>query len=42
MIVVMGVTEEGAKVMLWLLQTTTENSTAIGQLFRQLKESNAV
>jgi transposase-like protein len=38
MIVVMGITEEGAKVMLGLLQTTTENSTAIGQLFRQLKE----
>ncbi len=38
MVVVMGITEEGAKVMLGLLQTTTENSRAIGQLFTQLKE----
>ena len=38
MIVVMGITEEGNKVMLGLLQTTTENSRAIGQLFTQLKE----
>ncbi len=34
----MGVTKEGAKEMLGLLQTTKEISTAIGQLFRQLKE----
>jgi transposase-like protein len=38
MIVVMGVTESGQKVMLGLLQTTSENSQAIGQLFIQLKE----
>jgi putative transposase len=38
MIIVMGVTEQGQKVMLGLLQTTTENSQAIGQLFVQLKE----
>ena len=38
MIIVMGVTDGGQKVMLGLLQTTTENSQAIGQLFIQLKE----
>lgn len=38
MIIVMGVTEKGQKVMLGLLQTTSENSVAIGQLFIQLKE----
>ena len=38
MIIVMGVTGLGQKVMLGLLQTTTENSVAIGQLFTQLKE----
>lgn len=38
MIIVMGVTETGDKVMLGLLQTTTENSKAIGSLFSDLKE----
>jgi putative transposase len=38
MIIAMGVTELGEKVMLGLLQTTTENSVAIGQLFAQLKD----
>lgn len=38
MIIVMGVTETGEKVMLGLLQTTTENSKAIGAVFEDLKE----
>jgi putative transposase len=38
MIIVMGITEEGDKVMLGLLQTSTENSKAIGALFSDLKE----
>lgn len=38
MIIVMGITESGDKVILGLLQTTTENSKAITQLFTQLKE----
>lgn len=38
MIIVMGVTDTGDKVMLGLLQTTTENSNSIGSLFADLKE----
>lgn len=38
MIIVMGITENGEKVVLGFLQTTTENSKAIGELFIQLKE----
>jgi len=38
MIIVMGITELGDKIILGLVQTTTENSRAIGQLFVQLKE----
>src|SRR5690606_20928658 len=38
MIIVMGVTETGDKVMLGLLQTSTENSGSIGSLFADLKE----
>ena len=33
----MGVTDNGSKVMLGLLQITTEISVAVGQLFIQLK-----
>ena len=38
MIIAMGITESGQKVILGLLQTTTENAQAIGQLFCNLKE----
>jgi putative transposase len=38
MIVALGVTKEGQKIVLGILQTTTENSTAIGQLFKELKD----
>lgn len=38
MIIVMGITESGEKVVLGFLQTTTENSKAIGELFIQLKQ----
>jgi len=38
MMIVMGITERGEKMILGLLQTGTENSQAIGQLFMQLKE----
>ena len=38
MIIVMGITQDGEKIVLGFLQTTTENSKAIGQLFIQLKE----
>ncbi len=38
MVIAMGITESGEKVILGLLQTTTENSQAIGQLFCNLKE----
>jgi putative transposase len=38
MIIAMGITEKGEKLMLGLLQTTTENSRAISELFVQLKQ----
>ncbi len=38
MMIVMGITETGDKVILGLLQTTNENSIPIGDLFIQLKE----
>jgi putative transposase len=37
MIIAMGVTLQGEKLMLGVLQTTTENSQAIGSLFEELK-----
>jgi transposase-like protein len=38
MIVALGVTKEGHKVVLGILQTSTENSVAIGQLLKEIKE----
>lgn len=38
MIIAMGITEGGEKVILGMVQTTTENATAIGSFFQQLKE----
>jgi transposase-like protein len=38
MIIALGITEEGEKVVLGFVQTTTENSTAIGELFKSLKQ----
>lgn len=38
MIIALGITESGQKVVLGLLQTTTENSQVIGQFFLNLKE----
>lgn len=38
MVIAMGITELGEKIILGLVQTTTENSQAIGQLFCNLKE----
>lgn len=38
MMIVLGITEEGEKVVLGMVQTTTENATAIGELFKQLKQ----
>ena len=38
MIVALGVTKEGHKIMLGILQTSTENHVAIGQLFKEIKE----
>ncbi len=38
MVIVLGITEQGEKVVLGFVQTTTENSKSIGELFVQLKE----
>jgi transposase-like protein len=38
MVIVLGITEGGEKVVLGFVQTTTENSKAIGELFVQLKQ----
>lgn len=38
MMIVLGITEEGEKVVLGMVQTSTENATAIGELFKQLKQ----
>ena len=38
MIIALGITEQGEKVVLGMVQTTTENATAIGELFKQLKQ----
>jgi transposase-like protein len=38
MVIALGITESGEKVVLGMVQTTTENSLAIGALFQQLKE----
>jgi len=38
MMIVMGVTDTGDKIMLGALQTSSENSIPIGELFNQLKE----
>ena len=38
MVIVLGITEGGQKVVLGFVQTTTENSKAIGELFVQLKQ----
>lgn len=38
MVIALGITEGGEKVVLGFVQTTTENSKAIGELFVQLKE----
>jgi transposase-like protein len=38
MVIVLGITETGEKVVLGFVQTTTENSKSIGELFVQLKQ----
>jgi putative transposase len=38
MVIVLGITEQGEKVVPGMVQTTTENSKAIGALFVQLKQ----
>lgn len=38
MIIALGITERGEKVVLGFVQTTTENSTAVGEFFRGLKQ----
>ncbi len=38
MVIVLGITEAGEKVVLGFVQTTTENSKSIGELFVKLKE----
>jgi transposase-like protein len=38
MVIVLGITEQGEKVVLGFVQTTTENSKSIGELFVQLKQ----
>jgi transposase-like protein len=38
MMIVLGITEQGEKVVLGMVQTSTENATAIGDLFKQLKQ----
>ena len=38
MIIALGITEGGEKVVLGFVQTTTENATAIGAFFQKLKE----
>lgn len=38
MIVALGITSTGHKIVLGILQTTTENHQAIGQLFKEIKE----
>lgn len=42
MMIVLGITEEGEKVVLGFVQTTTENSTAIGELFNGQAKRNEV
>ena len=39
MVIVLGITETGEKVVLGFVQTTTENSKSIGELFIRLKEN---